>query len=321
MITTAFTELVGCRHPLQQAGMGGAATPALAQAVAGAGGLGMLAMSTASVDAVIDAVTAVCAGASGPVGINFLMPFLNRDAVSAAASAGARLVEFFYDTPSESLVEMVHAGGALAAWQVGSVTEARQAVDAGCDVVIAQGCEAGGHVRGTVGLLALLDGVLEAVPVPVVAAGGIGTGRSMAAVLAAGASAARLGTRFLAASEADVHPEYLELLIGAEADDTVLTEAFSVYWPDAPHRVLRSAVEAALAFDGDVVGETSHGGQRVPLPRLAVPGPTRATTGAIAAMALYAGQSVGAVRRSAPAASIVASLVEEAERLLRVSRP
>ncbi|GAC1542274.1 MAG: hypothetical protein NVS3B12_30200 [Acidimicrobiales bacterium] len=321
MITTAFTELVGCRHPLQQAGMGGAATPALAQAVAGAGGLGMLAMSTASVDAVVDAVTAVCAGASGPVGINFLMPFLNRDVVSAAASAGARLVEFFYDTPSESLVEMVHAGGALAAWQVGSVTEARQAVDAGCDVVIAQGCEAGGHVRGTVGLLALLDDVLEAVPVPVVAAGGIGSGRSMAAVLAAGASAARLGTRFLAASEADVHPEYLELLIGAEADDTVLTEAFSVYWPDAPHRVLRSAVEAALAFDGDVVGETVHGGQRVPLPRLSVPGPTRATTGAIAAMALYAGQSVGAVRRSASAASIVASLVEEAERLLRVPRP
>lgn len=88
MITTAFTELVGCRHPLQQAGMGGAATPALAQAVAGAGGLGMLAMSTASVDAVIDAVTAVCAGASGPVGINFLMPFLNPRGGGRTVAAG-----------------------------------------------------------------------------------------------------------------------------------------------------------------------------------------------------------------------------------------
>ena len=316
MITTAFTELVGCRHPLQQAGMGGAATPALAEAVAGAGCLGMLAMSTASVDAVTAALSAVSASSPGPIGINFLMPFLNRDAVCAAASAGARVVEFFYDTPSAALVEMVHSEGALAAWQVGSVTEAQQAVDAGCDLVVAQGSEAGGHVRGTVGLLTLLDGVLDAVEVPVVAAGGIASGRSMAAVLAAGASAARVGTRFLAASEADVHPEYLELLVGADAEDTVLTETFSVYWPNAPHRVLRSAMEAALAFDGEVVGETVHGGRRVPLPRLAVPGPSRATTGTIGAMALYAGQSVGAVHRAEPAASIVASIVEEAERLL-----
>jgi NAD(P)H-dependent flavin oxidoreductase YrpB (nitropropane dioxygenase family) len=201
---------------------------------------------------------------------------------------------------------------------VGSAGEARAAVDAGCDLVVAQGVEAGGHVRGTVGLLPLLDDVLAAVgrDVPVGAAGGIGTGRAMAAALAAGADAVRVGTRFLAASEADVHPEYLARLIDAGAADTVLTTAFSVMWPDAPHRVLRSAVEEADACADEIVGELVMGDNRMPLPRFAVPCPGRTTTGRIGAMALYAGQSVGAVRRMQPAAEIVAELIDEARAAL-----
>src|SRR5205823_10515392 len=136
----------------------------------------------------------------------------------------------------------VHGGGALVSWQVGSRDEAKAAERVGCDLIVAQGTEAGGHVRGKIGLLALLGQVLDSVRVPVVAAGGIGTGRAMAAVLATGASAVRVGTRFAAAAESEAHPRYVQRLIAAEAKDTVLTEAFSTGW-NAPHRVLRSSVK------------------------------------------------------------------------------
>ncbi len=139
----------------------------------------------------------------------------------------------------------------------------------------------------------------------------------MAAALAAGASAVRVGTRFLAAQESGAHPIYVEALIRARAEDTVLTEAFSVNWPNAPHRVLRSCVEAAESFKGELVGHGSIGGLTYPIPRLAPPTPNRDTVGEIGAMALYAGHSVDAVQRIQPAAEIVRELSEGAERLLR----
>ena len=315
MLTTRFTELIGCRIPLQQAGMGGVTTAALAAAVSDAGGLGMLGLPMVPADMVADILDDVGRRTSKPVGVNFLVPFVDRAAVEAAA-AKARLVEFFYADPDPALVDAVHAGGALAGWQVGSADEARAAAEAGCDLVIAQGVEAGGHVRGTTGLLPLLDAVLDTVEVPVVAAGGIGTARAMAGALAAGADAVRVGTRFVAAEEADTHPDYAKALIDAGPDDTVLTTTFSVMWPDAPHRVLRSCVDAAEAFEGDAVGEMGMGEMRMPLPPRAVPCPSRSTTGTIAAMALYAGQSVGAVTKVQPAAEIVRELAEGAERLL-----
>src|SRR5690242_18243788 len=115
---TRFTELVGCRLPLQQAGMGGVSTPALAMAVAAEGGLGMLAMQGWPADAVAAALADLAPPPGGALGINFLMPFLNRDAVPVAAGR-VRVVEFFYGEPDPSLVEIVHVEGALAAWQVG----------------------------------------------------------------------------------------------------------------------------------------------------------------------------------------------------------
>jgi NAD(P)H-dependent flavin oxidoreductase YrpB (nitropropane dioxygenase family) len=250
------------------------------------------------------------------VGFNVLMPFLDPAVVEAAASR-VRVVEFFYGDPAPTWVGRVHDGGALAAWQVGSVAEAKAAVDAGCDFIIAQGAEAGGHVRGQVSLLPLLDGVLAAVDVPVLAAGGIATARGLAAVLAAGAAGARVGTRFLATHESNAHPAYVDAIIRAGSGDTVLTTAFSVMWPDAPHRVLRSCIEAAEALPGDTAGETAIGALRMPVPKFSVPSPTRETTGTIGAMALYAGQSVGATATIMPAGEVVRELTDGAERLLR----
>ena len=173
-------------------------------------------------------------------------------------------------------------------------------------------------MRGTVGLLALLGEVLGAVDVPVLAAGGIGTGRAMATALAAGADGIRVGTRFVAAAEAGVHPRYVEALIAARAENTVYTQAFSATWPDAPHRLLRSCIAAAEAFRGDTVGETARlDGAMVPVVRFASMVPDRTTTGAIEAMSLWAGESVSAVNRVQPAAEILSELADEAETLLR----
>jgi NAD(P)H-dependent flavin oxidoreductase YrpB (nitropropane dioxygenase family) len=147
------------------------------------------------------------------------------------------------------------------------------------------------------------------VEVPVVAAGGIGTAAAVRAALRLGADAVRVGTRFVATRESYAHPDYIDALVGASSADSVLTEAFGIGWPDAPHRVLRSAIDAAEASPDDVVGESvSRAGKQMPMPRLGASSPTRDTTGDISAMALYAGVSVGAVDRVMSAAEVVAEL-------------
>jgi nitronate monooxygenase len=300
-IPSRFTAMFGCRVPIQLAGMGGFSSPDLALAVAAVGGLGMLS-GTIGHEALGRQLDVVSKGSA--VGVNFLLPFLDPIALEDACSRSP-LVDFFWGWPDPELVAVVHAGGARAGWQVGSADEASAALDAGCDVVIAQGVEAGGHVRGRLGLLPLLDGVRGVIDnLTLVAAGGIGTGRAMAAALTAGADAVRLGTRFLAATESVAHPDYVEALISADAEDTMITTAFGEGWPDAPHRVLRSAITAGKAL-GEAQSWTPDW-------------PTRDTTGQIASRALYAGQSVGAVRSRQPASDIVTELVQEAELALRV---
>jgi nitronate monooxygenase len=299
---TRFTELVGCRYPLQQAGMGGMMTADLAVAVAKAGGLGMLTgtIGREALSAQLDAVPK-----DAPVGVNFLVPFIDDAAIEVAAARSA-LVEFFWGAPNAGTIEIVHAGGARGGWQVGSVDEALEAQDAGCDVIVAQGTEAGGHVRGTIGLLPLLDELRQAIDLPIVAAGGIGTGRAMAAALVGGADAVRVGTRFLAATESHAHPAYVEALIHSCAEDTTITTAFGEGWPDAPHRVLKSALAA-----GEALGDAQ---------RWTPDWPSSDCSGGVEAKALYAGQSVGAVRSRQPASAIVAELVTEADEVLSQRR-
>ena len=307
-MSTAFTRLVGCELPIQQAPVGfPAALPDLPLAVAAAGGHGMLAGVRMPAADLRERLMLMRARTEA-FGVNVIEPLLDEGALEACAEH-APLVELYLGTPSAATVARASAGGALVSWQVISGEEARAAEAAGCDVVVARGIEAGGRAKGGIGLLPLLDEVLEAVAVPVVAAGGIATPRAVAAVLAAGASAARVGTRFLAAEEAATHPVYLRALLAAGGRDAVLTEAFSAPpAPPTPHRVLRSALEAAEALPDDVAGEMSIGTTRVPVPRFGADNPAADATGHVEAMALYAGQGVGAVRRREPAAAIVAEL-------------
>lgn len=327
MLTTRFTRLVGCAVPIQQAGMGAASPPELVAAVSDAGAFGMLGTARAGLNATTFAALLEQTRklTTRPFGVNFIMrqgsvPARSaREFIEQAAKVG-RVVEFFYTEPSAEFVQIAHDQGALVSWQVGSAAEALAAVDVGCDLIVAQSIEAGGHVRGTIGLLSMLSEVLDAVPgVPVLAAGGIGSGRAMAAALAAGADGVRVGTRFVATEEAGVHPTYAKALVTAQAHDSVYTRTFHVGWPEAPHRALRCAIDAAEAFPGEVVAKVvGLDGTEVAVPRFGSRVPDRTATGEVEAMSLYAGESVGGVKRVLPAREVVRELVAQAEHLLRI---
>jgi NAD(P)H-dependent flavin oxidoreductase YrpB (nitropropane dioxygenase family) len=320
-LTTKFTELVKCEHPIQLAPMGAAGSPRLIAAVAQAGGHAMMPGTLVPPPALVQALDGLRTGVTA-FGVNFLVPVLNDEALELAAER-APLVELFFGPPDAARVARIHNGGALASWQVGSLDEARAAADAGCDLIVVQGAEAGGRLRGSLGLIPLLAEVLDAVDVPVVAAGGIATARGVAAVLAAGAAAARLGTRFLATTESGAHPLWIDRVVAARGEDTVVSEAFTVFpqglgtWA-APkqHRVLRSAVDAAERLDREVAGTLPIGDATIELPRFAIVPPPATVVGAVEAMALYAGQSAGSIREVSPAGEIVKELASGAADLL-----
>jgi NAD(P)H-dependent flavin oxidoreductase YrpB (nitropropane dioxygenase family) len=294
MLSTRFTKLAGCTIPIQLAGMGAAGSPELVAAVSEAGGLGMLGTARGGVNpgtfaSLLDRIRQLT---SRPFGVNFIIrpggaPSQSRarECVEQAARV-ARVVEFFYSDPSAEFVQIVHDHGALASWQVGSVDEARKAAAAGCDMIVAQGIEAGGHVRGAVGLVHLLCEVLEAVPeIPV-----------------------------LAAEEADVHPgadrresrgQYLHAHVPCGVDGSSASR-------------VRSAIEAVEALRDDIVATvTNIGGTQATVPRFAATVADKTAAGHVDAMVLYAGQSVGAVKRLMPAKEIIRDLAEEAEECLR----
>ena len=308
MTANAFTQLVGCELPIQQAPIGFAsARPQLAAAVAAAGGHGMLAAVAMPGDVLRDRLVTLNA-ATRAYGVNFIVPLLTADALETAAD-NAPLIELYMGPADDAaLVERARRGGALVCRQIVSAEEARAAEATGCDVIVARGIEAGGRTTGGIGLLPLLDGVLDAVDIPVVAAGGIATPRGVAAVLAAGAAAARVGTRFLVADEAATHPVHADAVLSAGDDDTTLTEAFSVGAPRMAHRVLVSALAAADALDAEHAAEMTVNGVRAQVPRFSAHNPCDDATGHVEAMALYAGQGAGAVRRREPARAIVADL-------------
>lgn len=207
--------------------MGGIARHELAAAVSEAGGLG----TVAGVRAPIAAELAAARRLTGnPVAVNLLLPFVRTGDVEAAAAAD--VVVTFWGKPRRLTPNTwIH--------QCGSVEEAKAAAAAGADAVIAQGVEAGGHVRGTTPMLELLERVRRAVRIPVLAAGGIVDAEGVRAALDADAVAAVVGTRFLLSDESHAHPAYKQRCL--DTAETVLTELFGLGWPDAPHRVIPNA--------------------------------------------------------------------------------
>jgi NAD(P)H-dependent flavin oxidoreductase YrpB (nitropropane dioxygenase family) len=312
-MTTPVCGLLGIEQPIVQAPM--AAVPGLAAAVSNAGALGMVTLTwSPDAGAVVRETAALTAR---PFGGNLVLTEDRHRRLDQALEAGLRIASFMLGDPS-GYVESVHAAGGLVLVTVGSAEEARRAVASGADVIVAQGWEAGGHVRGTVATLPLVPAVADAVaPVPVIAAGGIGDARGVAAVLALGAQAAWLGTRFLLAQEMPIHEDYLRALVAAaETDPQWYPNLYDVGWPDSPHRALRNSTarawdaagrppDAQRPGQGDVIAHFASGEAIV---RYEPAPPMTGTTGDIEALSMWAGQGVALMTRRQSAADIVAEL-------------
>ncbi len=314
-------DRLGLDKPIVQAGMGGGISRhELAVAVSEAGGLGTIAVNGA--EAIERELRAARSLTGRPIAVNVLLPFARRSWFEAAAAAD--VVVTFWGEPRRRVP---------GAWihQCGSLEEARAAYAAGADAVIVQGVEAGGHVRGTLPALELLERVRRsAVPddYPLLLAGGIAERADVQRALETGASAAVAGTRFLLSEESRAHAEYRSRLLKAE--QTLLTELFGFGWP-APHRVIANAAtdrwlgndRRGPALNRAINRLTAPGSRYVPaslqarLARaqrpgsrlLSPPGPTDdGPANLLDAGPLYAGETVARIDDVRPAAEIVATL-------------
>jgi nitronate monooxygenase len=316
-MTHGLLDLRNLASPLVQAGMGGVARHELAAAVSEAGGLGTIAGARAPIANEIAAARRLT---GGPIAVNLLLPFLRKGDPEEAAAADA--IVTFWGPPRRL---------AANAWihQCGSVEEAKAAAVAGAEAVIAQGVEAGGHVRGFIPMLELLERIRAAVRIPVLAAGGITDAAGVRAVLDAGAVAAVAGTRFLLSDESRGHPEYKRRCL--DAGETILTELFGLGWPDAPHRVIPNRATDRWLRDNPraprwirmanrlsaplasriptAVQDRAISGQRPTHPFL---GPQPPTDGGPANLVdsgpLYAGMNVARITEIRPAGELVKSL-------------
>ncbi len=323
-IPTAFTKLVGVDHPIALAPMGGAVEAALAAAVGNAGGYPIMPVSWSGMDRIEAELQSLRAGTKAPFAVNLCLDRAQDARLELCLSHRPHAVHFFWGDAAP-YVEQTHAHGALVIQTVSDAEQAKQAVAAGVDVLIAQGWEAGGHVRGSVATLPLIPAVVDhAGAVPVLAAGGISDGRGLAAVLCLGASGAVMGTRFLATPESAAHEKYIARLVAADHGETLLeTDLYYIGWVDAPHRVLRNALADRWLAEGRPdksarhrSGETVAKHGRASIVSYQSITPHRDMTGEIEAMSMWAGQSVGLVNAVEPTASIFARVMEEAQTAL-----
>jgi NAD(P)H-dependent flavin oxidoreductase YrpB (nitropropane dioxygenase family) len=330
LLRTRICDLLGIQLPIISAGMGGLALASLAGAVSEAGGFGIIGLAGLSTDAIHHEVAAARKRTEKPIGVNLLIPFLRPGVVEMVADEPIAAVTFFWGEPADytDSIRRLRAAHIKVIWQCGSVNEAVAAVDAGVDAIMAQGVEAGGHVRGTTTTVTLVPEMRDAIGnVPMVAAGGLADGRGLAAVIALGADGGVFGTRFVVASESLAHREYKQRILSAHAEDTLHTTLFDIGWPDAAHRVIRTATVEAWEHagrppsgkrpgEGDLAGVIRRAVIEVPLVRYSVMGPTEYIEGDIDGLAFYAGQSCSLVKEPLPAGEIVRQIADEARAVI-----
>jgi nitronate monooxygenase len=321
-ISTPLTRRLNCHYPIVSAGMGGPSRSALASAVSEAGGFGLLGMVRESPALIEDEIAEVKARTSKPFGVN-LIPFatdpkLLRDELAVCFNARVPAMCFFWKVYPR-IIEQAKRAGCLVLYQVGTIDDAILAESVGADVVIVQGVEAGGHVRGNLPLSVLLPPVVDKLRVPVVASGGIVDGRGVAAALALGADGVHCGTVFLASHESFAHDYHKNRIIEARPGDTVHTDLFAINWPPhSPVRVLKNSVTEAAGgqywgylpgkLPREVIGQDSGR----PLYKFSTDSPLRTTTGDLEKMSLFAGEGAGRVAAVRPVAEIIAAMMREA---------
>ena len=335
-LRTPLCRELGIDHPVFSVGFGVSAGPELVSAVSNAGGCGVLGGSGVPPEEIGRRIARVRELTDRPFGVNVIIAELEqpdsdeedkefvREQIAAAIEERAPLLVLFWGDPAP-FVEEAHRNGVRVFVQIGSITEAEAAAAAGVDAVIAQGIEAGGHVRGTTSIWDLLPAVVEAVkPVPVLASGGIGDGAGLARALRLGAQGVSLGTRFVASDEAWIHAVYKQRIVESSAEDTFYGELFDVWWPAAPHRVLRNTktfeewdaagrpTSGARPGEGTFIGTSRRPWGEYQWPRYAPGMVTPDFDGDPEYAPMWAGESCGVVNDIKPAASIVRDLVREA---------
>ncbi|GAA4022981.1 nitronate monooxygenase [Streptomyces sp. NBC_01352] len=242
---TALTRLVGVRHPIVQTGMGWVAGPRLVSASAEAGALGILASATMTLDRLRDAVREVKSRTSEPFGVNLRADAGDAgDRVRIIVDEGVRVASFAL-APSPELIAELKEAGVVVIPSVGARRHAEKVAAWGADAVIVQGGEGGGHT-GEVATTVLLPQVVDAVGIPVVAAGGFHDGRGLVAALAYGAAGVAMGTRFLLTSDSTVPDAVKARYLAATVKDVTVTRAVD----GLPHRMLRTELVDALEHAG-----------------------------------------------------------------------
>ncbi|OUL73206.1 2-nitropropane dioxygenase [Paraburkholderia hospita] len=307
-------DLLGCRWPIVLAGMGGVARAELCSAVTRAGGFGFLGMVREPTSLIRSEVQSVRAATSHTFGVNLIPAStpadLLEEQIATCIEIGVTVVGLFWDVVPQ-IVRRLRDAGVLVVYQIGSLEDARAAEDAGAQILIAQGREAGGHVRGDQPLAQLIPKVVSAAHVPVLAAGGLANGADVAAALSLGAQGVVLGTVMIPTHESFAHAYHKQRIIDAAEDDTVLTDIFHINWPrGARVRVLQNSVTRGERGDPfgsrrTVIGD-EHGR---PIYLFSTDSPLRSMTGDFEAMALYAG--TGAAR--------IGAITSAAERLYRIA--
>jgi nitronate monooxygenase len=330
MMDTGFTKLLAIEHPIMQAPIGAAAGPELAASVSNNGALGSIAVWFYAPAQAALSVSATLKLTNKPFAVNIRADLHMLSHVTASIESGAKLIHLFWGDPTP-YASTIHRAGARFACTIANAEEAKQALDAGADILIAQGWEAGGHVRGTLTTLTLVPTVVDlAGSVPVLAAGGVVDGRGLAAVLMLGASGAVMGTRFVASEESHAHPEYKRAIVAARQIDAVYLESlFDGGWPNAPHRVLRnSTVRAWQGAGSPLLGSrpsenevVASGPDGTPIHRYSAANPMTGMTGSIEALAQYAGQGVEGINEILPVAKIVEVTMRQAREQLARCKP
>jgi NAD(P)H-dependent flavin oxidoreductase YrpB (nitropropane dioxygenase family) len=315
MISTAFTELLDITHPVVCAGMGGGHSGGeLVGAVSEAGGLGILGASFLSPSDVEDAVRVARERTERPIGINLLL-HATEERIDEVLDLEPAVFSTAWPRDDQGLRDVfsrAHERGCRVMHMVARLDDARTAVEAGADVIVAQGCDGGGHI-GAIGTIVIVRQVARAVaPVPVLAAGGIADGAGLAAALALGAHGVLLGTRFLATGEAPVPASYKDAIVASDGSDTVVTTLADSLsgrdWPGARSRVVRTAfVERWLGREPEL-----RRARAAAFARLEELDQSNASDGLI-----WIGQSAALIDSVARASEVVEQIVSEAEEILQ----
>jgi NAD(P)H-dependent flavin oxidoreductase YrpB (nitropropane dioxygenase family) len=302
------------------------ARPALAAAVCEAGGLGTFGSDINAPDVLRDLIRQTKALTKRPFGVDLICDFATDEHFSVLVEEQVALAIFFWTLPTPAQVARLKQAGIKVWMQIGGVAEAGQAAALGADALVVQGAEAGGHNRAEASTMTLFPRIRRRFPgLPLLAAGGIVDGTTMAAALVLGADAVWCGSRFLAALEAEAHTAYKQRVLSADVGDTAI---LSIYGPEWPGQAMRAIIndgarvaigreaEAIADAKDQIIGSTVLNGQKIPLPRYSAILPTRDFDGDIEQTCLTAGQSAGNIDEILPAGEIVRRMTSEAKAAL-----